>query len=150
HRNPTVMSAVAKQLTIGTMYGMSHALESDLAEEICRRFPSMDRVRFSNSGTECTLHALRLAKAFTGKPKFVKMEGAYHGLHDAVMVSVKPDEKQWGPNVPSAVPASAGVDVEDSHTLVAQFNDAACLEQVLKQAQGEVATVIIEPVMMNI
>ena len=150
HRNPAVMSAVANQLTIGTMYGMSHALESDLAEEICRRFPFMERVRFSNSGTECTLHALRLAKAFTGKPKIVKMEGAYHGLHDAVMVSVKPDEKQWGPNVPSAVPASAGVDLEDSHTLVAQFNDAACLEQVLKQAQGEVATVIIEPVMMNI
>jgi glutamate-1-semialdehyde 2,1-aminomutase len=150
HRNPTVMSAVAKQLTIGTMYGISHALESDLAEEICRRFSFMDRVRFSNSGTECTLHALRLAKAFTGKPKIVKMEGAYHGLHDAVMVSVKPNEKQWGPNVPSAVPASAGVDLEDSHTVVAQFNDADCLEQVLKQGQGEVAAVIIEPVMMNI
>jgi glutamate-1-semialdehyde 2,1-aminomutase len=150
HCNPTVMSAVAKQLTIGTMYGISHALESDLAEEICRRFPFMDRVRFSNSGTECTLHALRLAKAFTGNPKIVKMEGAYHGLHDAVMVSVKPNEEQWGPNVPSAVPASAGVDLEDSQTLVAQFNDADCLEQVLKQAQGEVAAVIIEPVMMNI
>ena len=150
HRNPAVMSAVAKQLTIGTMYGISHALESDLAEEICRRFPFMDRVRFSNSGTECTLHALRLAKAFTGKSKIVKMEGAYHGLHDAVMVSVKPNEKQWGPNVPSAVPASAGVDLEDSHTLVAQFNDADCLEQVLKQAKGEVAAVIVEPVMMNI
>jgi glutamate-1-semialdehyde 2,1-aminomutase len=150
HRNPTVMSAVAKQLTIGTMYGISHALESDLAEEICRRFSFMDRVRFSNSGTECTLHALRLAKAFTGKPKIVKMEGAYHGLHDAVMVSVKPNEKQWGPKVPSAVPASAGVDLEDSHTVVAQFNDADCLEQVLKQGQGEVAAVIIEPVMMNI
>jgi len=87
HCNPTVMTAVTKQLTIGTMYGMSHGNESDLAEEICRRFPFLDRVRFSNSGTESTLHALRLAKAFTGKPKIVKMEGAYHGLHDAVMVS---------------------------------------------------------------
>ena len=150
HRNPAVMSAVAKQLTVGTMYGISHAMESDLAEEICRRFPFIDRVRFSNSGTECTLHALRLAKAFTGKAKIVKMEGAYHGLHDAVMVSVKPNEKQWGANVPSAVPASAGVDLEDSHTLVAQFNDAECLEEVLKQAQGDVAAVILEPVMMNI
>ena len=110
HRNPTVMHAVAKQLTIGTMYGISHPLECELAEEICRRFPFLDRVRFSNSGTEATLHALRLAKAFTRKPKIVKMEGAYHGLHDAVMVSVKPGSDRWGDScIPSPVPASAGV-----------------------------------------
>src|SRR5258708_3746334 len=151
HCNPTVMSAVTKQLTIGTMYGMSHRQECELAEEICRRFPFLDRVRFSNSGTESTLHALRLAKAFTGKPKIVKMEGAYHGLHDAVMVSVKPGEETWGAScVPTPVPACAGVDLEDSQTLVAQFNDADCLEKVLQQAKGEVAAVILEPVMMNI
>ncbi len=152
HCNPTVMTAVTKQLTIGTMYGMSHGSESDLAEEICRRFPFLDRVRFSNSGTESTLHALRLAKAFTGKPKIVKMEGAYHGLHDAVMVSVKPGADRWGDScIPSPVPASAGVYMDDEpNTLVAQFNDAGCLEKVLQQSKGEVAAVIIEPVMMNI
>jgi glutamate-1-semialdehyde 2,1-aminomutase len=151
HRNPTVMSAVTKQLTIGTMYGMSHPLECELAEEICRRFPFLDRVRFSNSGTESTLHALRLAKAFSGKSKIVKMEGAYHGLHDAVMVSVKPGEETWGAScVPTPVAACAGVDLEDSHTLVAQFNDAECLEKVLQQTKGDVAAVIVEPVMMNI
>ena len=152
HRNPTVMHAVAKQLTIGTMYGISHPLECELAEEICRRFPFLDRVRFSNSGTEATLHALRLAKAFTRKPKIVKMEGAYHGLHDAVMISVKPGADRWGDScIPSPVPASAGVYMDhDPNTLVAQFNDVDCLEKVLQQARGEVAAVILEPVMMNI
>jgi glutamate-1-semialdehyde 2,1-aminomutase len=151
HRNPTVMSAVSRQLAVGTMYGISHPLECELAEEICRRFPFLDRVRFANSGTESTLHALRLAKAFSGRSKIVKMEGAYHGLHDAVMVSVKPGEERWGSScLPTPVPASAGVDLEDSHTLVAQFNDAECLEQVLQQVKGDVAAVIIEPVMMNI
>jgi glutamate-1-semialdehyde 2,1-aminomutase len=152
HRNSVVMNAVAKQLTVGTMYGISHPLECELAEEICRRFPFLDRVRFSNSGTESTLHALRLAKAFTGRPKIVKMEGAYHGLHDAVMISVKPDPDRWGDScIPSPVPASAGVNLDhDSNTLVAQFNDAECLERVLRQARGEIAAVILEPVMMNI
>jgi len=152
HRNPAVMNAVAKQLTIGTMYGISHPLECELAEEICRRFPFLDRVRFSNSGTESTLHALRLAKAFTGKPKIVKMEGAYHGLHDAVMISVKPGSDRWGDScIPSPVPASAGVYMDhDPNTLVAQFNDADCLEKVLQQSKGEVAAIILEPVMMNI
>jgi glutamate-1-semialdehyde 2,1-aminomutase len=152
HRNPTVMNAVKKQLDIGTMYGISHPLECELAEEICRRFPFLDRVRFSNSGTESTLHALRLAKAFTGKAKIVKMEGAYHGLHDAVMISVKPSSEVWGDAcVPSPVPASAGIYMDhDPNTLVAQFNDPECLEKVLQQAKGEVAAVILEPVMMNI
>jgi glutamate-1-semialdehyde 2,1-aminomutase len=133
------------------MYGMSHAIESDLAEEICRRYPFLDRVRFSNSGTEATLHALRLAKAYTGRPKVIKMEGAYHGLHDSVMVSVKPTEKEWGtPNSPSPVAASAGVSLNGSDTLVAQFNDLQSLEEVLRNSREQVAAVIVEPVMMNV
>ena len=151
HRHPVVMSAVNAQLSAGTMYGMSHAVESDLADEICRRYPFLDRVRFSNSGTEATLHALRLAKAYTGRAKIVKMEGGYHGLHDAVMVSVKPTDQQWGsPNMPSPVAASAGVELDDSHTVVAQFNSVESLEAVLHANSGQVGAVIIEPVMMNV
>jgi glutamate-1-semialdehyde 2,1-aminomutase len=151
HRHPVVMEAVSAQLTAGTMYGMSHAVESDLAEEICKRYPFLDRVRFANSGTEATLHALRLAKAHTGRPKVVKMEGAYHGLHDSVMVSVKPTEKDWGPsNVPTPVAASAGVSLSGSNTLVAQFNNLESLRQVLQQSGEQVAAVIVEPVMMNV
>lgn len=151
HRHPVVMEAVSAQLTAGTMYGMSHTVESDLAEEICRRYPFLDRVRFSNSGTEATLHALRLAKAYTGRPKVIKMEGAYHGLHDSVMVSVKPTEKEWGkPNTPLPVSASAGVSLNGSDTLVAQFNNLQSLEEVLRNSYEQVAAVIVEPVMMNV
>jgi glutamate-1-semialdehyde 2,1-aminomutase len=108
-------------------------------------------VRFSNSGTECTLHAIRLAKAYTGKPKIVKMEGAYHGLHDAVMVSVKPSEETWGSSSrPSRVAASAGVSVDDAHTLVAEFNNIDSLQNLLNESASDVAAVIIEPVMMNV
>jgi glutamate-1-semialdehyde 2,1-aminomutase len=79
------------------------------------------------------------------------MEGAYHGLHDAVMVSVKPTEKEWGTsNSPSPVPASAGVSLSGADTLVAQFNDLDSLQQVLQQSGDQVAAVILEPVMMNV
>jgi glutamate-1-semialdehyde 2,1-aminomutase len=145
------MGAVSRQLGIGTMYGMSHELEAELAAEICHRYPFVNRVRFSNSGTECTLHAIRLAKAYSGKPKIVKMEGAYHGLHDAVMVSVKPTEETWGSALtPSPVAASAGVSVRASDTLIAQFNNIESLQSLLNNSASEVAAVIIEPVMMNV
>jgi glutamate-1-semialdehyde 2,1-aminomutase len=151
HRHPVVIEAVSKQLGIGTMYGMSHELEAELASEICRRYPFVDRVRFSNSGTECTLHAIRLAKAYTGKRKIVKMEGAYHGLHDAVMVSVKPTEENWGSSLsPSPVAASAGVSVDAIDTLIAQFNNIESLQSVLDNFASQVAAVIVEPVMMNV
>jgi glutamate-1-semialdehyde 2,1-aminomutase len=151
HRHPAVMDAVTRQLSIGTMYGMSHELEAELAEEICQRYPFVNRVRFSNSGTECTLHAIRLAKAYTEKPKIVKMEGAYHGLHDAVMISVKPTEENWGNSLsPSPVVASAGVSLHGSDTLVAQFNDIESLQSVLNNFASEIAAVIVEPVMMNV
>lgn len=151
HRHPAVMDAVSRQLDIGTMYGMSHELEAELAGEICRRYPFIDRVRFSNSGTECTLHAIRLAKAYTGKPKIVKMEGSYHGLHDAVMISVKPTEGNWGDILkPSPVAASAGVSVDANDTLIAQFNSIDSLRSLLNNFSSEIAAVIVEPVMMNV
>ncbi|HVO62725.1 MAG TPA: aspartate aminotransferase family protein [Terriglobales bacterium] len=151
HRHPLVMEAVSRQLEIGTMYGISHELEAELAAEVCKRYPFVDRVRFSNSGTECTLHAIRLAKAYTGKPKIVKMEGSYHGLHDAVMVSVKPTAEDWGGALlPAPVAASAGVSVNPTDTLVAQFNDIESLKAVLSKFASEVAAVIMEPVMMNV
>ncbi|MDP9160709.1 MAG: glutamate-1-semialdehyde 2,1-aminomutase [Acidobacteriota bacterium] len=151
HRHPAVMKAVNAQLNVGTMYGISHAVESDLAEEVCHRYPFLDRVRFSNSGTESTLHALRLAQAFTGRAKIIKMEGAYHGLHDSVMVSVKPTEQEWGTsNSPAPVAASAGVSLSGSNTLIAEFNNLASLQQLLHQSGDQVAAVIVEPVMMNV
>ena len=95
HCHPAVMKAVEKRLSTGTMFGMPHDMEWELAEEICDRFP-VEMVRFGSSGTEATMHAIRLARAATGRDKILKFEGGYHGLHDAALVSVKPHAPEFG------------------------------------------------------
>ena len=95
HCHPAVMKAVEKRLSTGTMFGMPHDMEWELAEEICNRFP-VEMCRFGNSGTEATMHAIRLARAATARDKIVKFEGAYHGLHDSALVSVKPHAPDFG------------------------------------------------------
>ncbi|SRR6266566_1289247 len=149
HRHPVVLEAVRKQLSLGTMYGMCHDLEAEVAEEILKRYPFLAKVRFASTGTEATMHAIRLAKSYTGRDYIVKMEGAYHGLHDAVMISVKPLAGQWGPGFePLSVPFGEGVSTNLTH--VAQFNDLRSLELSLdKVFPDQVAAVIVEPVMMN-
>lgn len=151
HCNPHVVKAVQERLEKGTMFGMPHVLERELAEEIIARYP-VEQVRFGNSGTEATMHAIRLARGFTGREKIIKMEGCYHGVHDAAMVSVKPKADKWGPaHAPNQVPASAGIpEGAAKATLVAVFNDLASAERLFEQCRGEVAALILEPVPMNI
>jgi glutamate-1-semialdehyde 2,1-aminomutase len=151
HCHPAVIRAVEEKLATGTMFGMPHELEWELAEEICKRFP-VEMVRFSNSGTESTMHALRLARAATGRDRIIKMEGGYHGLHDSVLVSVKPKAGEVGdPGSPNAVPAGEGVTKATiADTLIAQFNDAAAVERLFAKYPGEIAAVIVEPIMMNV
>lgn len=151
HCHPAVRRAVEERLHKGTMFGMPHELEAELAEELCRRFP-VEQVRFGNSGTEVTMHALRLARGFTGRDKIVKVEGSYHGVHDGVMVSVKPTQDKAGdPMRPTAVPAGLGIpSATVQNTLVVPFNDLLALEQLFDTHRGEIAAVIVEPVMMNI
>jgi glutamate-1-semialdehyde 2,1-aminomutase len=88
HCHPAVMKAVEKRLSTGTMFGMPHDMEWQLAEEICKRFP-VEMVRFGSSGTEATMHAVRLARAATGRDKIIKFEGGYHGIHHMTLVSVQ-------------------------------------------------------------
>ena len=151
HCHPAVVKAVQQKLNTGTMFGMPHDLEWELADEICKRFP-VEMVRFSNSGTESTMHAIRLARAATGRPRIIKMEGGYHGLHDSVLVSVKPNAGQVGdPAMPTSVPAGEGIPKGTlENTLVAQFNDPACVERLFAKYPGEIAAVIVEPIMMNV
>ncbi len=151
HCHPAVVRAVQERLRRGTMFGMPHELERELAEEICARFP-VEQVRFGNSGTEVTMHAIRQARGVTGRDRVIKMEGGYHGVHDSAMVSVKPKPDQFGEaSVPHQVPASAGVPAGTvRNTLVAPFNDLAALERRFAQYPNEVAAVIVEPIMMNI
>jgi glutamate-1-semialdehyde 2,1-aminomutase len=151
HCNPAVMAAVERQLHHGTMYGMPHGMELELAEEICARFP-LEMVRFTNSGGEATLSAIRLARSVTGRDKIVKMEGGYHGGHDAVSVSVKPKSHEFGDReAPNTVVVSSGVlKATTDQTIVAQFNNLAALERIFERHAGQIAAIILEPVMMNI
>ncbi len=151
HCHPAVVRAVEGRLKTGTMFGMPHELEADLAEEICARFP-VEQVRFANSGTEATMHAIRLARGTTGRDKIIKMEGCYHGVHDSVMVSVKPKPPQYGdPGAPTPVPSSAGVPAgTTANTLVAPFDNLSAVEHLFEQNTNDVAALILEPVPMNI
>ena len=151
HCHPAVMKAVEKRLTTGTMFGMPHDMEWELAEEICNRFP-VEMVRFGNSGTEVTMHAVRMARAFTGRDKILKFEGAYHGLHDNALVSVKPHAPDFGDiNAPTAVSAGLGVPKATlDNVLIATFNDLETVERRFHQHTGEIAAIILEPILMNV
>lgn len=151
HCHPAVVRAVEERLRLGTMFGMPHTLEVELAEEICARFP-IEMVRFGSSGTEATMHAIRLARGVTGRDRIIKMEGAYHGVHDTAMVSVKPKAEQFGDvAAPNQVPASAGIPAATvEQTLVATFNDLGSVERLFQKYPKQVAAVIVEPIMMNV
>ena len=151
HCHPAVMKAVEKRLTTGTMFGMPHDMEWELAEEICARFP-VEMVRFGNSGTEATMHSVRLARAATGRDRIIKFEGGYHGLHDAALVSVKPHADEVGDfNAPNSVPGGLGVPKASiANVPIASFNDLDSVEHRFKQYPGEIAAVILEPIMMNV
>ena len=151
HCHPAVMKAVEPRLKLGTMYGMPHDMEWQLAEEICQRFP-VEMVRFGSSGTEATMHAIRLARAATGRDKVIKFEGAYHGLHDTALVSVKPHAPEYGDiNAPTSVSGGLGVPKASlANVPVATFNDLNSVERRFKENAGEIAAVILEPILMNV
>jgi glutamate-1-semialdehyde 2,1-aminomutase len=136
HGHPAILQAVHEQLERGTHYGASHELEVRWAELIQRLVPSAERVRFTNSGTEATQLALRLARAHTGRPKVVKFEGHFHGWHDYALTGVKP---------PYEFPNSSGIPGETlAQVILCPPNDLAVLEALLA-ARQDVAAVILEP-----
>src|SRR5271163_1848990 len=151
HCHPAVMKAVQARLSTGTMFGMPHDMEWQLAEEIAQRFP-VEMVRFGNSGTEATMHACRLARAATGRDKILKFEGCYHGLHDTALVSVKPHAPEFGDvHAPTPVPGGLGVPKSAvANVPIATFNDLDSVELRFKQNPGEIAAIILEPIMMNV
>ncbi|HYV75695.1 MAG TPA: glutamate-1-semialdehyde 2,1-aminomutase [Candidatus Binatia bacterium] len=151
HCHRAVMKAVEKRLSTGTMFGMPHDMEWELAEVICERFP-VEMVRFGNSGTEATMHAVRLARAATARDRIIKFEGGYHGLHDAALVSVKPHLDEVGDfKAPNSVPGGLGVPKASlANVLVASFNDLDSVAYRFQQYPGEIAAIILEPIMMNV
>ena len=151
HSHPAVVRAVESRLRGGTAYGMPHEMEWELADEICKRYP-VDMVRFGSTGTEATMHAVRLARAVTARDRIVKFEGAYHGLHDAALVSVKPHLEEVG-SIEDPTPISGGAGIPKTHianTLIATFNDIRSVERRFEKHPGEIAAVICEPIMMNV
>src|ERR1700740_753696 len=151
HCHPAVVKAIENALHVGTTFGMPHDMEWELAEEICARYP-VEMVRFGSSGTEVTMHACRMARAGTKRDKILKFEGSYHGLHDTALVSVKPKPEDYGDiNAPTSVPGGLGVPKASVENVpVATFNDLASVERCFKQFPGEIAAIILEPILMNV
>jgi len=151
HANPTIAAAVKARMDDGTHFAAPTEGSIVVAEELRRRW-GLPYWRFTNSGTESTMDAVHLARGATGRDIIVKIEGSYHGHHDAVMVSVKPPAELMGERErPNAVPYGLGYpSTTASQTQPVPFNDAAALERTLADLEGQVAGVILEPAMMNI
>ncbi len=150
HAHPRVVQAIEAQAKKGTLHAMPHRLEASVAKELRRRF-GQDQWRYSNSGTEATMHAVRLARGYTGRSKVIKFEGAYHGAHDTVLVSNKPPLRQTGhPKRPRPVVWSEGIPAASyAHTVVAAFNDLESVRARFEENLNDVACVIVEPIMLN-
>jgi glutamate-1-semialdehyde 2,1-aminomutase len=151
HAPKPVLDAVAASLTRGQVYAAQHPGETELAERLCRLLPGIEVVRFATSGTEAVLMAFRLARAFTGRTKILKFEGHYHGWSDQAYISARPSLNEAGPaDAPLPVAGSPGMppSVLDD-TVVAGWNDLDLLADAFARHKGEIAGVIMEPVMVN-
>jgi glutamate-1-semialdehyde 2,1-aminomutase len=151
HSHPLLAETLAHRVANGTCYTFPVEDGIALAEEIKRRFGA-DLVRFSNSGTEATMDAIRVARGYTGREKVIKFEGGYHGHHDDVLVSIQPPREAMGPvEQPATVPASAGIPRSRiAETVIAPFNEPDLLAGILEAHRDEIAAIIVEPVQFNI
>ena len=149
HSHPQVVKAVRDQLEKGIIYGLSNELEMKVAKKIVQHVPSAQMVKFCNTGTEATYHAIRVARAFTGKNKVIKFEGAYHGWHDYVNISVGPSLREAGPKEsPNSVPDSSGIPRNVlENTIILPFNNLSVVEKTIRKHEKEIAALITEPIM---
>lgn len=147
HLNPDVMKALREATDYGTLFVTPSPIARDAAERMCHRF-GLDMVRFTNSGTESTMYALRVARAYTGRMKVVKVEGGYHGSYDEFTVSTKPPLDQVGDPENPIPYVPLGVNGDD--VLVVPFNNADALERMFKAHGDEIACFIVEPVLENL
>ncbi|MEA2667069.1 MAG: glutamate-semialdehyde -aminomutase, partial [Chloroflexota bacterium] len=148
HAHPKVVEAINKQAARGTAFAAANPIEVELATLLCERIPSLELVRFCNSGTEATMFAMRLARVFTGRPKIARIEGGYHGTHDYAEVSTHPETAEAGAaDRPIARPDSIGTpDWALRDTVVLPFNHPDAAERILRDQAGQVAAVILEPI----
>lgn len=144
HAHPTVVEAVKSAAEKGTSFGMPTSLEVELAELICEAFPSIEKVRLVNSGTEATMSALRLARAYTGRTKFIKFDGCYHGHSDSFLVKAGSGATTIGVPDSPGVPESAVTEV-----ISLPYNSLKAVEEAFEINDGQIAAVFVEPVAAN-
>jgi len=149
HAHPRIIAAIREQLEKGWTCAAALEPQQRLAELICRRFRSVERVRFCNSGTEATMLAIRAARAFTGREKILKMEGGYHGSHPDAEISARPRPELAGdPERPLSLPDGPGITKGVvKEVLVAPFNNQEAAERIIRENRGELAAVIVEPML---
>ena len=144
HAHPKILEAIAKAAKDGTSFGAATRREVEMAELITSIMPSVEMVRMVNSGTEATMSAIRLARAFTGRDKVLKFEGCYHGHADSFLIKAGSGAMTLGvpdsPGVPSAI---------GSATLTARYNDLGSVRQIVEANPGQIAALIVEPVVGN-
>ncbi|MEJ6711121.1 MAG: glutamate-1-semialdehyde 2,1-aminomutase [Flavobacteriales bacterium] len=144
HSHPPVLEALKNAADKSTSFGAPTELETNIAELICGMVPGVEKVRMVNSGTEACMSAIRVARAFTNREKFIKFEGCYHGHSDAFLIKAGSGAITLGvPNSPGVTSGTA------KDTLLARYNDLAHVEEVLEANKEEVAAIIIEPVAGN-
>ena len=152
HAHPAIVDAVYQAMAQGPHFAAATPAELEAAERFCRMVPAAEAVRFTNSGTEATMLALRLARGFTGRNKLLKFEGHYHGWYDPYLLNAHghPAEQLGPPEQPARIPDSRGIPASTfDEVVVAPWNDEAQLERVMRQHGGELAAVITEPIMAN-
>lgn len=153
HAHPVIVEAIQEAAATGTLFAAATEVEIEVAELIQAMVPGAERVRFANTGTEAAMAAIRLARGFTGRPKFIKFEGHYHGWYDDFLVTSHPHPpvSLGHPNDPIKIPDSSGLNrraLED--TIVVPWNDLPAVERAIEANPGRVAAVITEGIMANI
>jgi len=144
HSHPDVIEAVRNQLESGLGFGAPTVLETEMADQVCRLVPSVEKVRMVSSGTEATMSAIRLARGFTGRDTIIKFEGCYHGHSDSLLVKAGSGALTFG------VPTSPGVPADlASHTLTLEYNNIQQLNDVMQERGDDIACIIVEPVAGN-
>jgi glutamate-1-semialdehyde 2,1-aminomutase len=144
HAHPVVIAAVKAAADRGTSFGIPNALEVELARKICEWVPSVQKVRMTNSGTEATMSAVRLARGFTGRDKIIKFEGCYHGHVDSLLVKAGSGALTLGQPDSAGIPAALA-----ALTLALPFNDVEAVRAAFAQNKNEIAALIVEPIPAN-
>jgi len=149
HSHPKILEAVKKEMIKGTVHSNPTPIQFEMADLLCRRIPGMEQIRFVCSGTEAAMWIMRVARAFTGKEKILKMEGGYHGMYDGADISIHPPLSEAGsPVKPTSVPDDQGILPGNAKgTIVAPFNDKEATKAIFEEHMKDLAAVIVEPML---